>query len=269
MPAMSVRRCDCVAAILGGKIYVCGGWNLKNQERQDLRSAERFDPVACTWEHLPDMCVARWGFAVGVVMGKLYVCGGANKKNSTLHNAERFDPYHNRWELLPMMLEGRGGCVGSALQGKLYVCGGVAAKWDDGLSCAECFDPHYGVWELLPNMSGVKWTAAAAAMKGELYICGGFTEDMGEDNGCPPLRLCECFDPVHKAWKMMPEMLLARGRCASAVLTGKLYVCGGTGPNGKALRSAECFDPQQNGWDSLPAMPVGRQGAAMVSLGRP
>ena len=61
----------------------------------------------------------------------------------------------------------------------------------------------------------------------------------------------------------------------SAVIRGRLYVCGGRGDgsvNDSALclrpcSSAECFDPLQKGWRSLRPMSVSRWGAAFAVVG--
>ena len=54
----------------------------------------------------------------------------------------------------------------------------------------------------------------------------------------------------------------------SAVIRGRLYVCGGTNPaDGTATTLAFCFDPLQNRWRSLRPMSVSRSAAASAVAG--
>ena len=59
-----------------------------------------------------------------------------------------------------------------------------------------------------------------------------------------------------------------RSRSMSAVIRGRLYVCGGWNRgDGRATFSAESFDPLQNRWRSLRPMSVLRARAALAVFG--
>merc|ERR1712232_1340679 len=106
------------AAVIAGDIYVIGGDS--STSYGPLKSAERFNPVACRWEVLPPMLrVRRWPVAV-VISRQLYIIGGADD----LSAAERFDPVTARWEVLSPMPAMRYGYTATVISGLLYVLGG-------------------------------------------------------------------------------------------------------------------------------------------------
>merc|ERR1712048_913713 len=90
-----------------------------------LDSVERLDLSLNTWETMPSMLFAHRGAAAGVIMGKLYVCGGYDANDEPMDLCECLDPTSSTsWEALPLMLEPRAEPAAGVLGGKLYVCGG-------------------------------------------------------------------------------------------------------------------------------------------------
>jgi N-acetylneuraminic acid mutarotase len=76
------------AALLNGKVYVCGiGW--KNEA---LATAEEYDPKSDSWRKLPDMPTPRFLLAVEAVGNSVYAIGGAATDFSTLDAVEAFTP---------------------------------------------------------------------------------------------------------------------------------------------------------------------------------
>ena len=65
-------RYGATAAVIGSRLYVCGGCN----NHDCLSSLECFDPVADTWEIMPSMSQRRSHVAAAVIAGRLYICGG-------------------------------------------------------------------------------------------------------------------------------------------------------------------------------------------------
>ena len=65
--SMPRRLSDHAAAVMGGKIYVTGGWN----QEPMVNSAYVYDPQADAWAQLTNMGTARQSHASAVVGGKL------------------------------------------------------------------------------------------------------------------------------------------------------------------------------------------------------
>lgn len=57
---MLTRRAGAAAAVVVGRLYLCGGYD----GAQNLAECERFDPHSRTWELLPALSCRR-GYAAG------------------------------------------------------------------------------------------------------------------------------------------------------------------------------------------------------------
>merc|ERR1711865_610224 len=115
---MSESRAGAAAAVVAGKIYVCGGAN----GTQELRSTEQFNPFSLRWQRAPPMVDARRDMASVALAGKLYLCGGfggalrsegyggaVRSEKGPLASVVRLDPLQETWEMLPSMLTSRTG----------------------------------------------------------------------------------------------------------------------------------------------------------------
>eukprot|EP00927_Polykrikos_kofoidii_P056986 TRINITY_DN51084_c0_g1_i1.p1 TRINITY_DN51084_c0_g1~~TRINITY_DN51084_c0_g1_i1.p1 ORF type:complete len:414 (-),score=66.38 TRINITY_DN51084_c0_g1_i1:248-1489(-) len=88
---------------------------------------------------------------------------------------------------------------------------------------------------------------------GHIYVCGG-------REGVTELSSAERFNPASQGWEGVPPLMKAREWTCSAVVTGRIYVCGGWGR--LPLRSVERLDPGCGTWESMPPMLGARWGAA-------
>jgi len=92
-----------------------------------------------------------------------------------------------------------------------------------------------------------------ALVRPRVLVCGG-----GE--GSYPDAV-ENFDPVSNTWDSFPaaQAFQFYSRDASAVINGRLYVCGGYSDDLLShSTSLDCFDPMQGIWQPLPPMSEGR-----------
>eukprot|EP00966_Prymnesium_polylepis_P233772 5407345-Prymnesium_polylepis.1 len=65
---MAIGRYSAASAVVGGKIYVSGGFDGINC----LSSVEVYDPARSVWEAAPPMAAGRTDAAAAVVGGKIY-----------------------------------------------------------------------------------------------------------------------------------------------------------------------------------------------------
>lgn len=73
---------------------------------------ERYDPSKDAWEMVAPMADKRINFAVGVMLGFIFVVGGHNGV-SHLSSIERYDPHQNQWTACRPMNEPRTGELGN------------------------------------------------------------------------------------------------------------------------------------------------------------
>ncbi|CAE8581898.1 unnamed protein product, partial [Polarella glacialis] len=96
-----------------------------------------------------------------------------------------------------------------------------------------------------------------------IYSCGGVGGADGHS-----LSTAERYNPLTDVWQGLPPMSERRWGMSSAVVAGKLYVCGGSGGGNNRLSTAECFDPCQEVWEPVPSMSEARWSAAVAVMFR-
>ncbi len=81
------------------------------------------DKTLRKWTGIASMVTGRYNACVGVIGGKIYVCGGSDG-STALKTCEMYDPKTKTWTSIASMATGRhGACVGVVV-GKIYVFGG-------------------------------------------------------------------------------------------------------------------------------------------------
>jgi N-acetylneuraminic acid mutarotase len=109
-----------VAAVIGGKLYVVGGYDATGRITAALH---RYDPATSSWSTKANMPTARVELAAGVLAGKLYAIGGYNN-TSELNTVEVYDPVTNTWMTRASMPTARQGLGAGVINGLLYAVGG-------------------------------------------------------------------------------------------------------------------------------------------------
>jgi len=200
MPPMLFARRGAAGGVIGGKLYICGGYNATGA----LDLAECFDPsIDATWQALPLMLEQRAEPGAAVIEESLVVCGGRGGSVwAQLSSVESFDPRSGVWYCLPHMLQPRSGAAVSSIANKLYVCGGMGNDVSTP-TCVECFDKSVGMWEGVAAMLVARYCAAAASAGGRLYVFGG-------SHGWHHLQSAEQFDPEVGWWQPLPPMIEKR-----------------------------------------------------------
>ena len=90
-------------SVVGGKIYVIGGWHTIggewNPQWEALTRVDEYDPTTNTWTQKADMPTARGHTNACVVDGKIYVIGGdaGPTGNMPIPAVEVYDPATDTW----------------------------------------------------------------------------------------------------------------------------------------------------------------------------
>lgn len=116
---LSTPRAFLGAAMVGGEIYVAGGYD--GQRELDL--AEVFTPASGERRQLPSMGTARGGLSLVYDGLALYALGGGWTRSISTH--ERFDTATNAWSNFPSPIQNEWRNLGAAAaDGHLYLVGG-------------------------------------------------------------------------------------------------------------------------------------------------
>ncbi|RMF38602.1 MAG: DUF4198 domain-containing protein [Planctomycetota bacterium] len=127
LPPLPEGRSSHDAAVLGGKLYVVGGWEMvPGEETRWHNTAWQLDleNVDAGWQPLPAPPFQRRALAVAAFDGRLYVIGGMRPEGGPTTEVAVFDPRTEAWSAAANILGGAMdgfGCSAFAVGNTLYV----------------------------------------------------------------------------------------------------------------------------------------------------
>ncbi len=206
-------------AVIDGKIYVVGGFNLSLVPPR-LSSVDVYDPATDTWTLKTSLPYFASGVACASWNGYLYTFGGFNGTEET-DDAYRYDPRTDRWEQLsPMPGGGRSQAMAATAGGRIYVLGG----WPN-LRRVESLNPLTGNWTTEPSMGQGRHSFGCETVSeiavDYIYVFGGGASWTGIAQG-------ERFNTSARKWEAIYSLSdVRRAGMSSAFSGGKLYAFGG------------------------------------------
>ncbi len=128
LPSLPEARSSLDAAVLGNKVYVFGGWNLRgdSDESQWHSTAWSLDlsDASAKWQPLASPTFQRRAISVAALDGKLFVIGGMQADGGPTTKVDVYDPASDSWTVgHPIPGSGMSGFGSSAFAtgGHLYV----------------------------------------------------------------------------------------------------------------------------------------------------
>lgn len=183
------RRGGAGAVLHNGRIYlVCG--IIDGHRGGHVPWLDVYDPVANTWEKLPDAPRARDHFQAVITDGKLYSLAGrttvaaTNPFANTIGEVDVFDLASNTWSTLPDTLPThRAGNAAIVLGEDILVVGGESKDQVHAHSEVEALAVATGKWRSLDSLSRGRHGTGVVHHDGKLIMASG----CGNHGGSPEL----------------------------------------------------------------------------------
>jgi N-acetylneuraminic acid mutarotase len=208
--SMSSEREAPVAAFIGGKLYVTGGWDINGNT---VTTLDIYDPSSNTWTQGAPVPAAYSGAAVAVLGGKMYVVGGCTSSDCENSDVWVYDPGTNTWTQAasypqPIAWEACGG-----IDVTLYCAGGGTYDGSTSYSTTSgySYDPADNTWEPIAAMPFDLAGSGYATANGSLLMSGGSTEDWAVVTNAGL-----AYDPASDSWSELPNANVAAYRGGSA-----------------------------------------------------
>jgi N-acetylneuraminic acid mutarotase len=221
------------AAVIDGKIYVTGGYNLLSNEPYLRNWNLRYDPEANTWSSLAPLPQLAYGGVSAALNGKLYVYVVYGPDGNWQAALYRYDPATDTWTERANPPAIQKGATSGVMNGKLYIAGGFSGPAAP-VATLTMYNPATDTWRTKAPMSTARGGATGRAINGKLYVAGG-----NKALSLEPLALTEVYDPATNSWSKRADMKTPRYAAGSAALNGNLYVLGGYG----GTRTNEMYIP--------------------------
>lgn len=246
-------------AIVGNKVFVCGGMGRVN-EGHFFREAWLVDPVNGAWETLPEPEVARGMAAAAELGGSVYLAGGFLWSGETLSSAERFDLRTRRWSRVAPLLKPRSRLALVALGGTLYAVAGMRgvahANEPINTPSIEAYDAGHDSWHEVGRLNHARHGFACTGWRGRIYVFGG--------NDYETRRSVEVWDPRTKVATDLPEMPIPRGFASAVCVEDRIILFGGRSSTGHP----SAFDAAAGTWSEIRGPDIDINRCSTIVLGR-
>lgn len=167
-PALDRPRAEHVALASGGRLYVIGGADKKDE----FASVISIGPDEDTWRLEPDAPRSIRQAAGCVFDGKLWIARGKSDKHPDVPGLYVFNPKRRQWEsnVPPMPIGPPNAPLMAAHKGEIWVMGGWGTKHP---TATQIYAPRRRRWRRGPDLPTPLGWAAAAELNGKLVIAGG------------------------------------------------------------------------------------------------
>lgn len=247
-------------AALGGRLYVVGGFNDRNEI---VSSVEVYDPGTDAWTGAAPLPRPLHHANVAVSAGKLYVLGALTGGGFTaVGDTLEYDPQTDQWTAKAPMPAGteRGGGAVAEIDGRLYVAGGFRSG---SVADFSVYDPAADSWTTLPDLPEPRDHLNGAA-QGQVFLAIG-----GRKDGALRARV-DAFDVAASTWSSRAPMPTARAGAAGGRVGGLVVIVGGEGNRAAAngvFPQTELYDPAADQWTNAPQMLTPRHGMGAAAIG--
>ena len=256
------------SAVLGGKLYVFGGFGPMNAE--SIAPVERtvsvYDPAADAWGRAADMPLDVTHANAVVVDGTVWIAGGYRgvQPGPTVANVLRYDVASDSWsEGPPLPVPTAGGALVLAGRTLHYVGGFLDRDTTIGNHWALALDGGT-TWEPRAPLPVPRGHVAGAAVGGRVYAIGG---QLRHDTDAVDLDAVHAYDPARDAWTAVASLPTPRSHFESATIVhhDRIVIVGGRdnrrwgGLKRLGLANVTSYDPATDKWSELPALPIGLQ----------
>jgi N-acetylneuraminic acid mutarotase len=275
-PDLPAPRQASASAVLGGRIYVIGGFGSDSEPTDttyvlepavgtDLSPSLDKTPVPLlpvgSWTTARPIPEAVDHAAAASLDGYLYVVGGTIEKKVT-NKFWRYDPIDDKWAALPPLPIPRWDPTMQAFNGKLYVIGGSSSGGDDETGI-EVFDPADLTWTVIVRALGTEREESRTVIFGDkIAIVGG--RDRQEHNQVS----CDLYDPVHDAWSVCSDMHMGRSGFGLASVGDQMFAIGGVNQlTGITTQTTEISGHGGDGWMDGRWLPAPSQEMSVAVIG--
>ena len=212
-----------------------------------------------TWSSEMPMPTARFGTAVGIINGKVYVVTGATA-TAVVNNNEVYNPTTNTWTTATPITTARFVPASAVVNGILYVIGGCIPNqgFCQPLTTVEAYNAATQSWSTKASLPVATHDMYAVVKKGIIYVVGGYTLQQGD------VANVFSYNPATDSWTSLAPLNVAKAGAATGTLGG-IIAAGGLG-NGGFVSDNERYSILNDKWITQASMPNTSAGSCFGTI---
>lgn len=232
-PALPTPLHHAGAGVLGGRLYVAGGYTGAAGGWKPVAEVHSLGPGETQWRVEPSLGGPRGALAVASLDGALVAIGGVGSGETT---TEVLDTGGTAWTPGPELSTGREHLAATAAGGRAWAIAGRLHSLESNRDTTESLGPGEDAWRSEQKLNHTRGGIGAAAPGDRPCVAGG--EQPGEPS---TIETIECFDGGR--WVVAATLSVPRHGVAVIAAGNRLHVIGG-GPRAGLFVSDthEAFD---------------------------
>jgi N-acetylneuraminic acid mutarotase len=262
--AMPGARAESSSLVIGGRLWVFGGYYTTSPLWQSSYRTYSYDPATDLWREHAAM-PAKLSHTGTATDGRYaYLAGGYLTKDDghqvfAQTAVYRYDTHANTWNTLKSLPAARGAGAMAYLNGKLHFFGGLDASRTDKLDhwVLDLANPNAN-WTPSSPLPAPRNHMAAVTLNGSVYLVGG---QSGETN-TTIINRAEVYrwSPGMTSWQQVASLPVARSHVGGStfVYQGRIYTAGGITNPHSTIRDVSVYDPATNKWSNIGLLPEQR-----------
>jgi N-acetylneuraminic acid mutarotase len=152
------------------------------------------------------------------------------------------------WVTKAPMPSANAGEVAVAVNGEIYVIGS---------NFTYMYNPTTNTWVSKTPLPTHQQSFAVSVYQHKISVsggCSGFNQITGYPINCSGVN--EEYNPATDKWESRAPMPTARAELQANVVNGKIYLIGGTLPNGSISNITEVYNPSNDLWNTAAPIPI-------------
>jgi N-acetylneuraminic acid mutarotase len=259
-PSAPVARVEGPSAVIGGRLYVFGGFTHYDEALRATRRVDIFDPATRTWSRARDMPTATTHRTPAVDGGIAWFAGGfeGDHPGPTVDQVWSYDAAADHWEPGTPLPAPRSAGALVRLDRTLHYVGGFGADRRD------TFGDHWALeldgvrtWEPRAPLPCARGHLAGLAVGGRLHALGG---QRGHRGAHPDLDCHHAYLPAEDRWIERAPLPAPRSHFEPGALVwdGRIVIVGGRSntTRRRTLAEVSVYDPAADRWREAPPLPV-------------
>jgi N-acetylneuraminic acid mutarotase len=265
-----VPRYESMGVVLGGKLYMLGGFTGNNLTAIDDFSV--YDPASDTWTTLQRLPapITHIGVAGDEATATIWLVGGfvGNHPGTATSDVWFYNTREQGWRRAPSLPVPLASAQVGLIGRTLYALGGLIDRnAGSEFVYSLALDDIAAGWQSEPMGVQARNHAATALLDGKIVVVGG---QYRHDNNLQELKLVEAYDPISKTWTRLADFpySISHNEASVSVYNGEIIVAGGRSYERgiEATQEIWAYNPQRDAWRLYGYLPEGRIGGVFLPI---